>query len=96
MKFCAVLLAVAAAQQAAAGRFIVPNNPDLKITTRRTIDLPNSTVETEIIHLKGARQRREWIWSGCYGCVAGEVRLRNVWSNFCEQPTCCSKAGALE
>jgi len=61
VKFCAVLLAVAAAQQAAAGRLIVPNNPDLKITTRRTIDLPNSTVETEIIYLKGARQRREWI-----------------------------------
>jgi hypothetical protein len=42
-------------------KFVVPDVPDLTIKTRRTIDLPNSTVETDIVFLKHAWQRRERI-----------------------------------
>jgi hypothetical protein len=41
--------------------FVVPDVPDVTIKTRRTIDHPNSTVETEILFLKRAWQRRERI-----------------------------------
>jgi hypothetical protein len=40
-------------------KFVVPNVPDLTITTRETIDLPQSTVRTNILYFKGAWQRRE-------------------------------------
>jgi hypothetical protein len=42
-------------------KFVVADFPDLTIKTRRTIDHPNSTIETEIVDLKGAWQRREQI-----------------------------------
>jgi hypothetical protein len=42
-------------------RFVVADFPDLTIKTRRTIDHPDSTVETQIVNLKGAWQRREQI-----------------------------------
>jgi hypothetical protein len=42
-------------------RFVVADFPDLTIKTRRTIDRSNSTIETEILNLKGAWQRRERI-----------------------------------
>jgi hypothetical protein len=42
-------------------KFVVPDVPDVTIKTRRTIDHPNSTVETEIVFLKHAWQRRERI-----------------------------------
>src|SRR5438034_4312763 len=42
-------------------RFVVADSPDLTIKTRRTIDHPNSMIETEIVELKGAWQRREQI-----------------------------------
>ena len=40
-------------------RFVVPNAPDLTIKTRETIDLPQSTVQTDTLYFKGAWQRRE-------------------------------------
>ena len=40
-------------------RFVVPNAPDLTIKTRETIDLPQSTVQTDTVYFKGAWQRRE-------------------------------------
>src|SRR5580765_7041120 len=43
-------------------RFVVADVPDLTIKTRRTIDHPNSTIETEIVDLKGAWQRREEVF----------------------------------
>jgi hypothetical protein len=42
-------------------KFVVADFPDLTIKTRRTFDHPNSTIETEIVDLKGAWQRREQI-----------------------------------
>lgn len=39
--------------------FVVPNVPDLTIKTRETIDLPQSTVQTNTLSFKGAWQRRE-------------------------------------
>src|ERR1700675_3264312 len=43
-------------------RFVVADFPDLAIKTRRTLDHPHSTIETEIVNLKGAWQRREQIF----------------------------------
>jgi hypothetical protein len=40
-------------------KFIVPNVPDLTIKTRETIDLPQSTVQTNTVYFKGAWQRRD-------------------------------------
>ena len=40
-------------------KFVVPNVPDLTIKTRETIDLPQSTVQTNTLYFKGAWQRRE-------------------------------------
>ena len=48
-------------QTTAFPKFVVPAVPDVTIKTRRTIDHPNSTVETEILFLKRAWQRRERI-----------------------------------
>ena len=42
-------------------KFVAPDVPDLTIKTRRTIDHPNSTIETELLNLKGAWQRRTQI-----------------------------------
>jgi hypothetical protein len=39
----------------------VPDAPDLMIRTRQSVDRPGATVTTEILYLKGARQRRESI-----------------------------------
>jgi hypothetical protein len=49
-----------AGQSAGFPTFVVPDVPDLTIKTQRTMDHPNSTIETEIVNLKGAWQRREW------------------------------------
>src|SRR5262249_1758013 len=40
-------------------KFVVPDVADVTIKTRRTVDLPNSTVEIGIVYLKRAWQRRE-------------------------------------
>ncbi len=40
-------------------KLVVPNVPDLTIKTRETIDLPQSTVKTDLLYFKGASQRRE-------------------------------------
>ena len=48
-------------QTTAFPKFVVPAVPDVTIKTRRTIDHPNSTVETEILFLKRAWRRREQI-----------------------------------
>ena len=53
------LLALVAAQPIEGARFVVPNSADLKITIRRTLNRPNSSVFTETIYLKGARRREE-------------------------------------
>jgi len=48
-----------AAADAGGPRFVVPDAPDLTIKTRETIDLPQSTVQTDTRYFKGAWQRRE-------------------------------------
>jgi hypothetical protein len=40
-------------------KFVVPNVPDLTVQTRETIDIPQSTVQTNTLYFKGAWQRRE-------------------------------------
>ncbi len=58
----AFVLAAAGIQAGADGedpRFVVPNVPDLTIKTRETIELPQSTVQTNTLYFKGAWQRRE-------------------------------------
>jgi hypothetical protein len=60
--FVAFVLAAAGIQAGADGdypKFVVPNVPDLTIKTRETIDLPQSTVQTNTLYFKGAWQRRE-------------------------------------
>ena len=57
-----VAFALAAAGTYAGGgypKFVVPNVPDLTIKTRETIDLAQSTVQTNTLYFKGAWQRRE-------------------------------------
>jgi hypothetical protein len=57
-----VAFALAAAGTYAGGghpRFVLPNVPDLTIKTRETIDLPQSTVQTNTLYFKGAWQRRD-------------------------------------
>jgi hypothetical protein len=51
--------APSAGQSAARPKLIVPNSPDIRIETRRTNDSRSGIVMTEVLHLKGARQRRE-------------------------------------
>src|SRR6266508_3575784 len=53
------LLALLVAQSAASPKLVVPDAPDVMIKTRRMIDRPGAMVETEVLYLKGARQRRE-------------------------------------
>jgi hypothetical protein len=48
-----------AGADASGPRFVVPNAPDLTIRTRETIDLPQSTVQTDTLYFKGAWQRRQ-------------------------------------
>ena len=60
--FVAFVLAAAGISAGADGdqpKFVVPNVPDLTIKTRETIDLPQSTVQTNTLYFKGAWQRRE-------------------------------------
>src|SRR3954466_15557983 len=60
--FVVFVVAAAGIYAAAEGSyptFFVPNVPDLTIKTRGTIDLPQSTVETNSLYFKGAWQRRE-------------------------------------
>src|SRR3989475_6963977 len=60
--FVALALAAAGIHAGADGdypKFVIPNVPDLTIKTRETIDLPQSTVRTNSLFFKGARQRRE-------------------------------------
>lgn len=47
------------AQSAAAPRLVVPDVADVTIKTRRTSDGRAAPVVTQVLHLKGARQRRE-------------------------------------
>jgi hypothetical protein len=53
-----------------------PGVSDLTIKTRQTIDRPNSTVTTEVVYLKGARQRRDTIaeWPPQVRSVIGAKR----------------------
>jgi hypothetical protein len=53
------LLALLVAQSAALPKLVVPDAPDVMIKTRRMIDRPGASVSTEVLYLKGARQRRE-------------------------------------
>jgi len=55
---------------------LVPSVPDLTIKTRETIDRPDSSVRTEIIYLRGARQRRETIvdWPAQVASTTGHAR----------------------
>jgi len=60
--FVAFALAAAGIHTAAEGnspKFVVPDVRDLTIETRETIDLPQSTVQTNVLYFKGAWQRRE-------------------------------------
>lgn len=60
--FVAFVLAAAGIHAGADGgytRFVVPNVPDLTIKIRETIDLPQSTVQTNTLYYKGAWHRRE-------------------------------------
>ena len=57
----AAVTAVCAEQAGGFPRLVVADVPDLTIKTRRTLDRPNSTIETEIVNLKGPWQRREEI-----------------------------------
>lgn len=60
--FVAFVLAATGMHAGADGRypkFVVPNVPDLTIKTRETIDLPQSTVETNTQYYKGAWHRRD-------------------------------------
>jgi hypothetical protein len=50
------------AQSAASPKLVVPDAPDATITTRRTMDRPGGSVLTEVLYLKGARQRREFLF----------------------------------
>jgi hypothetical protein len=55
------LLVFVAAQAAAVPAFVVPDFADFRITTRQALGEPGSTVTTEILYLKGPRERREHI-----------------------------------
>jgi hypothetical protein len=60
--FFAFVLAAAGLHAGADGdspKFVVPDVRDLTIKTRETIDLPQSTVQTNTLYFKGAWQRRE-------------------------------------
>ena len=60
--FVVFVLAAAGIHAGAEGdypKFVVPNVPDLTIKTRETVELPQSTVQTNTLYFKGAWQRRE-------------------------------------
>jgi hypothetical protein len=60
--FVVFVLAAAGIHAGAEGdspRFVVPNVPDLTVKTRETVELPQSTVQTNTLYFKGAWQRRE-------------------------------------
>jgi hypothetical protein len=60
--FVVFVLAAASMHAGADGdspKFVVPDVRDLTIKTRETIDLPQSTVQTNTLYFKGAWQRRE-------------------------------------
>jgi hypothetical protein len=64
--------------------FVVPDVRDVTITTRRTIDLPNSTVETETLFLKRAWQRREQLLQ-FPPTVAASAAQPPVWITRCDE-----------
>jgi hypothetical protein len=66
------LLPLLIAQSAAPPRVVVPDAPDLMIKTRRTAEHQGADVTTEIIYLKGARQRREQTIEGPHASAAGQ------------------------
>ncbi len=70
------LVGLLAAQSAALPKLVVPDPPDLTIKTRRTIDHPNSSISTEIVYRKGARERGETIidWPPQISAVNGAKR----------------------
>jgi hypothetical protein len=54
------ILGLLIAQSAAPLTLVVPDAPDVMVKTRRTtLDRPGSPVVTEVLYLKGARQRRD-------------------------------------
>jgi len=53
------LLGLLAAESAAVPRLVVPAAPDVAIKTRHAFERENSSINTAIVYLKGARQRRE-------------------------------------
>jgi hypothetical protein len=57
---------------------VVPDAPDLTIRTREAIDRPDSSVRTETIYVKGARQRRETTieWPAKVSAVTHQQRTR--------------------
>jgi hypothetical protein len=69
-------LSLLSAQSPALPTFVVPNAPDLTIKTRRTFDHRNSSATTEIVYLKGARQRRETVveWPEPVSTIVGSGR----------------------
>lgn len=72
------LLALVMVQFADSPKLVIPNVPDLTIKTRQTTDRPDSSIATEIIYLKGARQRRETIveWPPHAATAIGVKRTR--------------------
>src|SRR6059058_4643516 len=64
--------------------FVVPDVRDVTIRTRRTIDLPNSTVETETLFLKRAWQRREQLLQFLL-TVAASAAQTPVWITRCDE-----------
>ena len=52
------------AQTASAPELVVPSFADLKITTRSLLDGERPTSVTNVLYLKGARERRESVIDG--------------------------------
>jgi hypothetical protein len=70
------LLVVFHADRSALQTLPRPDAPDVTITTRRTTNHPDSSVTTEVIYLKGARQRREAIIERPARAAGGATRSR--------------------
>ena len=65
-------------------KFVVPNVPDLTIKTRETIDLPQSTVGTNILYFKGAWQRRE-LYLQFPSALPGQRTVRHATITQCDE-----------
>jgi hypothetical protein len=61
---CLALAAVAIHAQQPQSQPAVPDMPDLMIRTREVHNAPRAATTTEVIYLKGARQRRESVFDG--------------------------------